>query len=118
LAALITCSSSLFFTLNGLGDFLCAEGACKRRSLPKLGRFLGFSRHDRDDAINRVFFEEGPPLPPKVRRGRRPVFDVPLQIAPRQGKDRLGVFLKLLRDQFVLRKLDLIERFVRHGLSP
>ena len=33
----ITCSSSLFFTLNGPRDFLCAEGACKRRSLPHFG---------------------------------------------------------------------------------
>jgi len=39
------------------------------------------------------------------------------QVAARQGKNRLGVFLKLLRDQFMLRELDLIERFVRHGLS-
>jgi hypothetical protein len=76
LAALITCSSSLFLTLNGPGDFLCAKGARKRRSLPQLGRFLGFGRHDRDDAINGIFFEEGPPLPPKVGRGCRPTIDI------------------------------------------
>jgi hypothetical protein len=75
------CSSSLFLTLNGPGDFLCAEGACKRRSLPQLGRFLGFGRHDGDDAINGIFFEEGLPLPPKGGCGRRPPIDISPQVA-------------------------------------
>jgi hypothetical protein len=65
----ITYSSSLFLRLNGPGDFLCAEGACKRPSLPQLGRFLDFGRHGSDDAINSGLFEESPPLPPK--EGRR-----------------------------------------------
>jgi hypothetical protein len=103
--------------LNGSGDLLAGEGARKRRGLSELCRFLGLGLHDGDNAINGILFEEGPPLPPKGGRWRRPVSDVPLQIAPRQGENRLGIFLKLLRDQFMLRELDLIERFVRHGLS-
>jgi hypothetical protein len=90
LGALITCSSSLFFTLNGPRDFLCAEGSGKRRSLPQLGRFLGFGRHDGDDAINGIFVEEGPPFPPKRGRGCGPSPDIPLEVSTRQGKNSLG----------------------------
>jgi hypothetical protein len=82
----------LFFTVNRYGDLFLGKGACKRRSLPQLGRLLGFGSHDGDDAINGIFFEESPPLPPKGGRRGRPVSDVPLQIAPRQGENRLGVF--------------------------
>lgn len=32
-------------------------------------------------------------------------------------QNRLGIFLKLLRNQFMLRELDLIQSFVRHGRS-
>jgi hypothetical protein len=103
--------------LNSPGDLFLGEGACKRRSLPKFSRFLGFGRHDGDDTIKGILFEEGQPFPPKGGRRRWPVSDVPLQIAPRQGKDRLGIFPKLLRNQLMLCELDLIERFVRHGLS-
>jgi hypothetical protein len=103
--------------LNGPGDLLAGEGACKRRSLPQLGRFLGFCPHDSDDAINGVFFQESPPLLPKRGCGRRPTVDIAPQVATRQGKNSLGIFLKLLRDQLMLRELDLIERFVRHGLK-
>jgi hypothetical protein len=39
------------------------------------------------------------------------------KLATRQTKNRFGVFPKLLRDHSVLRELDLIERFLCHGLS-
>jgi hypothetical protein len=39
-----TCSSSLFFTVKRSGDLFLGKGSCKRRSLPELGRLLGFGR--------------------------------------------------------------------------
>jgi hypothetical protein len=85
--------------------------------LPQFGRFLGFGRHHGDDAINGIFFWQGPPLPPKVGRGSGASPDITPQVSTRQGKDGHGIFLKLLRDQFMLRKADLIEHFVLHGLK-
>jgi hypothetical protein len=90
-----------------------AKGEACRNSVA----FSSFGRHGGDDAINGIFFEESPPLPPKVGRGCPPTIHIPPQVPARQGKNRLGIFLKLLRDQFMLREFDLIERFVRHGLS-
>ena len=92
MAALITCSSSLFFTLNGSGDFLWAECPCKWRSLPELSGFLSFGRHDGDNPVNGILVKDGPPLPPKRGRRRGPTRDIPAQIATRQGKNRFRVF--------------------------
>src|SRR5260370_3257243 len=65
-----------------------AKGEACRSSVA----FSSFGRHDGDDALNGIFFEEGPPLPPKVGRGRRPTVDISPQVPARQGKNRLGVF--------------------------
>jgi hypothetical protein len=65
---------AIFFALRAP-----AKGEACRSSVA----FSSFGRHDGDDAINGIFFEEGPSFLPKGGGRRRPTIDISPQVATR-----------------------------------